>query len=281
LVAVVTSMAKFLVRVRTVFNILLFIIIGISLGFLMLSTRFRPYLEEFSEIRASDVIGVFGTTYALITAFILVTVWTQFNETNQSISNENKALIALWNNTDYLEDEKVSAEMNKALLSYIDVIVTREIPQLQQHQSVIYPIPEFIAIMKVIDKVEFDDPRDPIAFEALISAYKDLSNARNNRINQILTRIPPILKIFYIFASFIFWFGYLIEGFESEILYMTVLTLVTIVTVLAYSIIFDLDKKLSGLLQVTTSSYGKSRTYIESTQHEIFSDQEQVAEIRN
>ncbi len=81
-----------------------------------------------------------------------------------------------------------------------------------------------------------------------------------------------MLKVFYLFASFIFWFGYLIEGFESDVLYIIVLVLVTIVTVLAYAIIFDLDKALEGLLQVSTNSYEKTSDYIKSTKHEIFVD---------
>ena len=252
------------------FSILFFMVIGVVSGIIMLSPSLHPYLVEFSEIRKSDVIGVFGTTYALITAFILVTVWNDFNETNHSISNENKALIALWNNTDYLEDQEVSREMNAALLKYVDVVISKELYQLRQKKAVEFPTPEFISIMKVIDQVEFDDPRDPIAFEALIAAYKDLSDARNNRINRILNHIPTILKLFYIFSSFIFWFGYVIEGFESDILYMIVLILVTIVTVLAYAIIFDLDKALNGILQVDVSSYQNTRKYIQKTKHEVF-----------
>ncbi len=115
---------------------------------------FNDLLDELSEVRGSDVIGVWGTTYALITAFVLITVWTHFNDTDKAISNETKALIALWNNTDYLEDDVVSAEMNKALLEYSNMVVNDEISEHRRMNTVEFPKTEFIQIMKVIDKVE-------------------------------------------------------------------------------------------------------------------------------
>lgn len=194
-----------------------YLIIAMSLGFLF-NTFLGNLLQELSEIRASDVIGAMGTIYALITAFILVNVWQGLTETQNSLASENAAIVQIWSYVDYFDDVEFSKNMKKVLMSYI-TLALRELVDLSKENTVIFPSEKFTNILKVIDSVKFDDPRDPIAFGGLTAAYKDLSYARSRRIEACLTRIPSILRDYYLITSLIFWSSYLIQGFDSNIVY--------------------------------------------------------------
>lgn len=142
-----------------------YLIIAMSLGFLF-NTYLHDLLQELSEIRASDVIGAMGTIYALITAFILVNVWQGLTETQNSLASENAAIVQIWSYVDYFDDVEFSKNMKKVLMSYI-TLALRELVDLSKENTVIFPSEKFTNILKVIDSVKFDDPRDPIAFQWL------------------------------------------------------------------------------------------------------------------
>ncbi|MCY3410540.1 MAG: DUF4239 domain-containing protein [Candidatus Heimdallarchaeota archaeon] len=246
----------------------LFLLLAMALGFI-LNTFFPVLLDELSEIRASDVIGVMGTVYALITAFILVNVWQEYNDTQASFSQENESIIEIWSYTDFFDDQEFSEKMKDGLLNYIKSAL-KELGVLAEKKQVAFPSPEFTHILKIIDSVKFNDDRDPIAFEGLTKAYKNLSSARAKRIEVCVNEIPRILRDFYILTSLIFWFGYLIEGFDSVLVYYIVLAMVSLIAIFAYVIIMDLDQPLKpGMVQVSFFNYHQSREYIEKTVHEI------------
>lgn len=246
----------------------LFLFLAMFFGFIM-NIYFKNLLNELSEIRDSDVVGAMGTIYALITAFILVNVWQGLTETQNSFSSENEALIQIWSFVDYFDDIEFSKSMKKVLLAYITSTL-RELVDLSSQKKIIFPSKEFTNILKAIDAVKFDDPRDPIAFGGLTQAYTNLSSARAKRIEICLTMMPTILRDFYLITSLIFWIGYLVQGFNSDIVYYTNLFMVSVIVIFAYLIIMDLDRPLKpGLVQVGFDPYFQSIEYIQKIEHAI------------
>ncbi len=246
------------------------ILVALAMGFgYYLNEYQHPVLNDFSEIRESDVIGFLGTIYALITAFTLVNVWNHFDFTRQCYADENDALIAIWVNTDYLDDPMITELMKKVLLNYIDRTLVYEFPELSGHREISLPSTELIEIKKVIDKIQFNDSRDPVGFEQLIVSYRNLTKARNQRIEQAVIDIPRLLRYFYLLTSIIFWIGFLIQGFSSPKLYYIVLFMGTLIVVFSYTIIIDLDNPLGGLLRQPIRKYEVSKEFIETTDHEI------------
>jgi len=239
---------------------------------ILMNTTFKSVLIELSEIKDSSLGGFLSTIYALITAFILVSVWGHYNDTKQVFSQENETLISLWVNTDFLDDPVITEKMRSVLLKYIDSALNSEFPVLAQKKEIELPSPEFIEIKKVIDQVKFDDDRDAVGFEQLLIDYRELTKARNKRIEFSLIKIPSLMRNFYKLASVIFWVGFLIQGFSSEILYYLVLLMETLLVIMSYTLIFDLERPLAGLVRLPYRKYYVSRNYIESTDHEVFHD---------
>lgn len=241
--------------------------LALFIGYIM-NTRFTEQMEIMSEIRDSDVIGVQGTLYALITTFILVNEWNQYNETASTYSMEAEAIMNLWSFIDFLDNEEISSGMRFALISYIDYTLSVEFVMLKQGRKVKLPSLEYSRILRLLDMIEYDEPSTSASMGPMVSAFKDLSDARSKRIDQSLRQIPLLIKLFYILSSVIFWFGTLIQGFDSDFVYYFVLFTNTLIVVFAYLIIFDLDKPLNGLLRLSLDNYLDCKNFIKETIHE-------------
>ncbi len=247
----------------------LVIIFGMFLGYLVNHTPFKSTMDEFQEIRNSDVIGSIGTIYALITAFILVNAWNHYNETSKIYSQETEALMHLWNFIDFLDEADISRAMQIALTTYINTTLDDEFNRLAKRKLVYLPSVEFTRILRILDTISIGNDQEAVnaIMSTIIGGFKDLSHARSQRIEFSLTKIPEIIKFFYILASFIFWLGYLLQGFESMALYYFILFITTLIVVVAHTIIFDLDKPLTGLLKISLRNYEICKSYIMETEH--------------
>ena len=211
--------------------------------------------------------GVFGTLYALVTAFVMVAVWEQYNGLEEAIGNEAKNLSSLWNYTDYLNDIGISQKMSAALIRYIDVTKHAEFPALANGQRVAHPSPEIIEIMQVIDGVTFDDDRDSVAFSALTSAYDELATSRSTRLEHSVTRIPPLLRAFFAVVSLVFVLGYIIHGYNSALLYYSTLGALGITVSFAYLLIADMDNPFRGAWNISFDAFDNAATYISERSH--------------
>ncbi len=247
-------------EIRILVQIILAIVGSVMVGLVMF-TYFRHILDALLEIRDSDVVGAIGTIYALISAFILGNVWSNFKEAEQAVGQENEALIALWNSADYFDSLKASNQTRKVLVEYIDYVESTELKHEKRSESIL-PCKEFLAIQRLIDSIEVVSPRDQIVFSSIISTYESLSIARNKRINRLATSMPKMLQGFFIIASVILWGGFAFEGFQNPVLYLAVNLGVTTIIVLNYFIIADFDNPLDGFIKVSFSRYHSSRDYI-------------------
>ena len=218
------------------------------------------------EIRASDVVGAIGTIYALISAFILNNVWSNFKEAEQAVREENEAIINIWNSADYFDDLKESSKMEKALVDYIEYVQKNELSHEFRMYSIL-PCEDFLNIQHVIDSTSVETKRDEIVFASIISTYESLSRARNKRISRLASDMPMFLKLFYVSASIILWGGFAFEGFESPVLYLLVNLGITIIIVLNYYLIEDFDKPLDGFIRVNFDGYTASKNYIIEAKH--------------
>lgn len=233
---------------------------------LIIFFNFHSLLDSLIEIRDSDVVGAIGTIYALISAFILSNVWSNFKEAEQAVGQENEAIISLWNSADYFDSLKESNRMRSALVAYINSVLQNEYHHSRRSEFS-PPGKEFLAIQRLIDSIQIGSPRDEIVFSSIISTYENLSIARNKRINRMSETMPQMLRVFYIIASLILWGGFAFEGFQNPLLYLVVNFGITTIIVLNYFIIVDFDNPLDGFIRVSFDRYIASRDYILHATH--------------
>lgn len=207
-------------------------------------------------------VGVFGTLYTLIAAFIIVQVWSQFNNMSRLLGLEAKAVCALWDFTDYLNDAPVSRKMSRALDLYLKTVVGREKEEASRGVKSVHPSKELTAILQVIDSIKFDDRRDAAIFPSLIEQYEALSSVRMERIENGVTRVPLLLKLFFMILSVGLILSFALLGFNSNWLYYFSLITITFILGFAYLMAIDLDNPFDGFWNIDYVPLENAKRYL-------------------
>lgn len=248
--------------------IIISVFIATIFGVLLQSTIGKEYfLEDIGGI--GWLLGVVGTIYTLVAAFTMVEVWNQFNNTSNLISREAKAIISIWNYTDYLNDKKIDQQMQKVLNNYLDRAMTYEHVQASKTVRPAQSSPEFLAILKVIDNITFDDKRDASIFPLLTQAYEELSTIRSDRIEAGVTRLPAMIKIFFISLSLMLMVSYILVGYVHLPLYIIHTVFGASIISITYKIILDLDNPFDGFWNLDYTALNQAKDHIIHNRHKI------------
>lgn len=213
------------------------------------------------------IIGVIGTIYTLITAFVLFGVWNQYNTLQELIAKEARILAGLWNYTDYFNDSKLDKQMRESLVSYINKALEVEIKRLAGDQQVVTYSAELITINQVVDAVKFNDGRDGTIYSVVIELYKNLVDVRVQKNEAGITRLPLSIKALFIVLSLLLVFCVLILGFTNELMYIFSLLFVAIIVSLTYEVVQDMDNPFGGLFQLKQGTLEETKEYISRSQH--------------
>lgn len=241
-------------------------ILLVSLAVLVLVTLFQKYIipsfigDDISNLTLFT--GAIATLYTLIVAFIIVEVWGQFNSISKYISEEAKAITSIWNYTDYLNDSSLSKKMKEGLLSYINVASNSEKKDASQGIRSVHPSKELVGILKIIDKVTFDDNRDSAIFPNLITSFENLSSLRSERIDASTNRLPGFLKILFQSLSVIVVVFFMFQPFNDLFIALFGNLTLAILVSISYFLVEDMDNPFEGHWNVDYSPLQEAKDYI-------------------
>lgn len=240
------------------------LIIGISL-YVRSSVGTTPMIADINGV--GWLVGALATIYTFVAAFTIVEVWSQYNSASSLIAREGKAVTAIWNYVDYLDDKNVDKAMKTALLIYLKKAVS-EMRDAAKGIRAIHPSPELKTIQHVVDGITFNDHRDAAVFPPLMNAYEELSSIRSERIESSITRLPALLKSFVLLLSTMLVIGFAFLGFVNTWFYAIAIGFVSIIVVYVYTLMNDLDNPYEGIWNVSFEAFEQAEKYITGTKHQ-------------
>lgn len=179
---------------------LLPVVLGTSLvvvGLLWLVRRWLP-LDGLRD--SSDEVGNYlqtvGTVYAVLLAFVVSAVWSQFNESRSVVEREATEIVDLIRSTDGFPNPQRAA-LHAALAAYVDAVISREWPAMARGDE-----PAMEDVGRTLDRVWADlysfepttECQKTLHAEAL-RRFNDLSDARTTRLTTARIRMPFGLKL--------------------------------------------------------------------------------------
>lgn len=211
----------------------------------------------------SVFVSVFGTLYGIMTAFVVFEVWSQFNATTKFIDQEALGLERLFRLTLYFRDVKLTEKMKKAIEKYIKLVITEEFPKISKMERSSKTSSVFREISQIIKDVKFDDNHDRVVFDHIIRHYGELSQARVDRMNQSLTRLPKLLKSFLYISSGLALLLFILMPFANP--YYGFLTTGTLAFILAmvFQLVEDLDNPFVGYWNISPEAFERALKHIE------------------
>lgn len=81
----------------------------------------QTYLSDIGGIQS--FLGVFGTLYGIMAAFVVFEVWNEYNSSQSLIEREAVGLEKLYHLTLYFRDNKLKEKMKKVIVKYVQLTV--------------------------------------------------------------------------------------------------------------------------------------------------------------
>ncbi len=222
----------------------------------------RTYLK--TDLYLSDIggiqsfLGVFGTLYGIMAAFVVFEVWNQYNRTTDLIDKEAAGLERLFRLTIYFRDKKLLDKMKAAIKKYAGIVIADRFQKLGSGEINAEAGKAFREITEVIRNVKFNDNHDGIIFDHLVAHYGDLGQIRTQRINQSLARLPALLKTFLYTSSLFALLFFILMPF-SNIYYGFMATgFLAFVLAMVFQLVEDLDNPFVGYWNITPESFERA-----------------------
>lgn len=219
------------------------------------------YLEDVGGL--SSFLGVFGTLYGILAAFVVLEVWTQFNRISALIDKEAQALEQLFRLSLYFRDSGLTERIKAGIRDYIGHIVQGRFAQLARGERNVQSGLALRKISEVIQDVEFDDDHDSIVFEQIVQHYGEVAALRTERTNQSRNRLPRFLKHFIYIASLFALVTFLFMPFTSPYYGLLAAFVIGFLQAMVFQLIEELDNPFRGRLQLTPAPFARALKHIE------------------
>lgn len=136
------------------------------LGIVVPGSVFAHLVLSYHGHLLGDVGGVaafvtaIGTLYSVLTAFTVVSVWSEFTDTDRAIKREARSLGELWRYVNYISDKPGAARAREAIERYRDEVVNVEWPAMRAGTSISAAEDEFLAMVDAVNAIDVVTARD-------------------------------------------------------------------------------------------------------------------------
>jgi hypothetical protein len=217
-------------------------------------------LQDRAEL-SKDIGGVaafvtaIGTLYSVLTAFTVVSVWTEFTDTDRAIKREARDLSELWRYVTYVSDKVGAARARSAIERYRDEVISVEWPAMVAGQSVAAAEDEFLAMADAVNAIDVVTPRDVPAWAESVRTLGSVSDARGERIVLLGLRMPRLLRWLLFAATFSLVGGMILLSFENDWIGSTVVGSTAAISLLVLEVIDDIDDPIGGAWGISVEPF--------------------------
>jgi hypothetical protein len=207
------------------------IIVGGSMGFVyggmwLMRHQIKPLVNSdvHNEI-AGFFFSVVGVVYAVLLAFLVVSVWSNFSAADLATTQEAAAIITVARDTMYFP-EPIRSEVHDQLRQYTELVITKEWNIVPSGQSENLGSPEALAVFNSLWSTYQKLPPNAIT----ANAVKSLDNLSVQRVERLMSSKEDLPRIFWVVlllgAAIMLYFGLLfyVENVRLHIFMLMLLT---------------------------------------------------------
>lgn len=219
------------------------------------------YLSDVGSL--SVFASIFGSLFGILTAFIVFEVWNQYNKISSLIGQEALGLEGLYRLTLNLEDKKIAENIKKAINNYCNLQIENKFKMLGEGERNPKVSLAFRQIANQIREFKIKNSFDEIVFNHLVTHFELLSKTRTQRVDESLTRLPGILKVFLYTASSFALILVIFLPFSNLNYSLLTAGILSFSICMILLIVEDLDNPFKGYWKLTPEPYVRSLKHIE------------------
>ncbi|TDU04792.1 uncharacterized protein DUF4239 [Streptomyces sp. 846.5] len=160
---------------------------------LWLLQRFVPHprRESHNDVAGFIFAGI-GVIYAVLLAFVVISVWTSVDAARQTTFKEANALAGVY----WISRELPlpgGATIEHATLDYAHTVQDAEWPLMGSHRSSPQATQEVYAIRDAVNSFQPTTPQQQVLYEHAVTHVEDLATERRARLTEVEDSVPPIL----------------------------------------------------------------------------------------
>ncbi|MEU6978188.1 MULTISPECIES: DUF4239 domain-containing protein [unclassified Streptomyces] len=222
----------------------------------VLARRRYPSLAEGEH---NDMVGVtlgmFGAIYGIILAFVIVTLWTQLDNTQTIVATEatDVALIA---RDAAAFPAPVRADVDAALSGYVHAVVEDQWPRMRAGEPSYGATGE--KLQTVFDALQAYEPktaREEVFYEEAVGRLNDVAGQRRARLTMAEQELPPLLQVLAFGGAIVLiplTFLYGMRRLRIQLLFVS-----AVAGLVGFSLllVFVLDRPFAGELSVSPAPY--------------------------
>lgn len=165
------------------------------LGVILVQRYFPKSLHHLSFAAGEPMWAILGVTYGLLLAFLVVTLWTDLQNAQQTVQEEANDLVNLYQLTRGLPEAAAPAELRGEILSYARLLVDDEWPVLGRHKSSPRAEAAIDALWRSYLRLDTILMKTNTSYEESLSRLTELQSARDRRINAARNLVPTALWV--------------------------------------------------------------------------------------
>lgn len=210
-----------------------------------------------------DYLQTLGTVYAVLLAFVVFVVWSQFNDARSYVEREANELVDLFRCARGLPRPQ-RERVQRRLAAYVDGVLTREWDAMECGDELVFD--ELSAMLdRLWDDLHAFEPTTECAkaiHAEMLTRFNDLSDGRTNRLTSAQLKIPLAMKLL-LYAGAVILVGSM-WLFAIDRLWLHALLTGSLAGGLSHVlfVIHDLDDCFSGDWQVPPAAFHRVQKYM-------------------
>ncbi len=164
-----------------------------SIGWLLLVRRVvGPALLRADNDVAGNYLQTLGTVYAVVLAFVVYVVWSQFNEARAAVQSEANEISDLFRTVHGL-GEPTRRRVRSLLTDYVQLVAREEWAAMGRGRSL--PAAQAILdqVWAALEAAEPATARAEVIYSEALGRFNDLSDRRSHRLFTARLRLPPLM----------------------------------------------------------------------------------------
>jgi hypothetical protein len=205
-----------------------------------------------NEAEATAIlIPLIGEIYAVLLAFMIFVIWTQFTEVENCVLREANSLNELLRYIAFVADDQ-RGPVRRAVSNYVRLVLEQEWWELGNGRK---DRQTEEAFSKLVTCVVASAPKDDHGH--LLEALRTVSRNRDERVAKSMTRMPPTLSGLVQMIAVVLWLLIYVYSFHNRSTGPLCYSVAALVLFIANFVMTDTDNPLKGLWNVRPDSFSE------------------------
>jgi len=244
---------------------------ALSVGGLVLARQALERAYSFEELeKCNDVVGNYlqtlGSIYAVLLAFVMFVVWTQFNEARGFVEEEANEILDLFRTVRGLA-EPTRSRIHEAVRAYVQIVIDTEWMALACGGPG-GPGPGAVLLDQLwasVHAAEGTVEPERSVYREVLKRLDDISDVRSRRLNASRTRIPQALRVLLYAGAVTMVLSMYLFAMKSLAIHAAITAALAGAISHVMFVVEDLDSCFHGHWQVSREPFERVQRQIDGT----------------